>query len=989
MTHDGAARTGTSFDFFAGGALPAPLVAEEEAAAIAAQHFDLDVRARSLGSHQDANFLLTAGGDGGAVAGVLKVSNAAFAPEEIAAQDAAAEHLARRAPDLRVATALPASPTGPARVRLASGSDVVARVLRYLPGGTLSGSGYLSPESVAALGRVAGSVSAGLADFDHPALHHRVLQWDLQHAMRAVAALAPALADPALRSRVLAATDAEWRRLERVATRLPHQAIHGDVTDDNVVCAEVDGRRLPDGVIDLGDLMLSWAVGELAVTLSSLLHHDGIRPADVLPAVAAFATVRPLSEAEIDALWPLVVLRGAVLVVSGHHQLAVDGSNGYVAGNMAREQRIFDVATSVPSVVMAELVRSCVGAQRRTQALPPGGWLVGPPADGRRIERLDLSSTATALDGGAWEQPDIEDRLARSALDAGAGTVLTAFGEGRLTRSRRLSSVAPENVATGIDVWWDRPVALSAPWDGELTDDGRLRADGVELWVGTPTGSARAGRRVRRGETLVSVPARTRTRLTLRRTGEDGNDPDVPPFVSAQLWEGWRAVVADPSGLLGVPVDRAAAPADRPDDLLVRRAAAFAPLQEHYYAEPPRIERGWREHLVDTEGRPYLDMVNNVAVLGHGHLGVSRTVAQQLRRLNTNSRFHYAAVVELSERLVELLPPPLDTVFLVNSGSEANDLALRIALATTGHRDLLAVGEAYHGWTYLTDAVSTSTADNPGAVGTRPSWVHTVDAPNPYRGRHRGAAAARYAADAVARIDSLAAGGCPPAAFIAEPVYGTAGGMVLPDGYLSAVYEAVRRHGGLTIADEVQVGYGRLGEWFWGFEQQGVVPDVVTVAKAMGNGHPLGAVVTSRELAEAYRSEGYFFSSAGGSPVSCIVGLAVLDAIRDEGLQENAHAVGEHLRGRLEELAGRHPIIGAVHGRGLYLGVELVRDRATLEPATRETAAICDRMLRLGVVVQPTGEWLSVLKVKPPMCLTRESADHFVDTLDRVLTTGW
>src|SRR3954453_12577118 len=452
---------------------------------------------------------------------------------------------------------------------------------------------------------------------------------------------------------------------------------------------------------------------------------------------------------------------------------------------------------------------------------------------------------------------------------------------------------------------------------------------------------------------------------------------------------GWRAVAADPSALLGAPGSGSASPRDRPGDLLARRAASFATLQEHYYATPPRIERGWREHLVDTDGRVHLDAVHNVAALGHGHPGLAEAVARQLRRLNTNSRLHYSAVVEFSERLAALLPEPLDTVFLVNSGSEAADLALRIALATTGHRDVVAVGEAYHGWTYLTDAVSTSTADNPDALATRPACVHSLDAPNVYRGRHRAADADRYAAEAVARIDALAAAGDRPAAFIAEPVYGNAGGLLLPDGYLAAVYAAVRRHGGLAIADEVQVGYGRLGEWFWGFEQQGVVPDIVTVAKAMGNGHPLGAVVVSRDVAEAYRCQGYFFSSTGGSPVSSVVGLAVLDALRDEKLQENARIVGERLRLRLEELAERSPLIGAVHGRGLYLGVELVRDRETREPATEETAAICDRMLELGVVIQPTGDRQNVLKLKPPMVMTRESADYFVTALDRVLATGW
>ncbi len=213
--------------------------------------------------------------------------------------------------------------------------------------------------------------------------------------------------------------------------------------------------------------------------------------------------------------------------------------------------------------------------------------------------------------------------------------------------------------------------------------------------------------------------------------------------------------------------------------------------------------------------------------------------------------------------------------------------------------------------------------------------------------------------------------------------------MPLPEGYLAEVYSAVRRHGGLAIADEIQVGYGRLGHWFWGFEQQGVVPDIIAVAKAVGNGVPVAAVITSRAVAEKYRDGGYFFSSTGGSPLSSRVGLCVLDIIRDEDLQGNARTVGGHLKRRLEELGQRHEIVGAVHGSGLYLGVELVRDRATLEPAASETAAICDRMLDLGVVIQPTSDRMNVLKVKPPLCLDKSGADFFVDTLDRVLSEGW
>jgi 4-aminobutyrate aminotransferase-like enzyme len=339
---------------------------------------------------------------------------------------------------------------------------------------------------------------------------------------------------------------------------------------------------------------------------------------------------------------------------------------------------------------------------------------------------------------------------------------------------------------------------------------------------GVPGGS------VARGEVLLRLPARTRLHLSLRGAAA----PPAPTLVRPEYAPGWLAVAADPAPLLGLP-GSAGSPGSADDDLLARRDASFAAVQEHYYLDPSRIERGWRHHLAATDGRVYLDMVNNVAVLGHSHPRIEAAVARQLRRLNTNSRFHYASVVEFSERLAGLLPEPLDTVFLVNSGSEAVDLAIRLALVATGHRDVVTVREAYHGWTYASDAVSTSTADNPHALSTRPRWVHAVDAPNSYRGRYRGADADRYADDAVAAISELAASGRPPAAFLAEPFYGNAGGMALPDGYLAAVYAEVRHRGDLAIADEIQVGYGRLGHWFWGFEQQGVVPDVVTVAKAV------------------------------------------------------------------------------------------------------------------------------------------------------------
>jgi 4-aminobutyrate aminotransferase-like enzyme len=226
------------------------------------------------------------------------------------------------------------------------------------------------------------------------------------------------------------------------------------------------------------------------------------------------------------------------------------------------------------------------------------------------------------------------------------------------------------------------------------------------------------------------------------------------------------------------------------------------------------------------------------------------------------------------------------------------------------------------------------------------------------------------------------------AGFICEPVYGNAGGISLPPNYLKQVYALVRAQGGVCIADEVQVGYGRMGRFFWGFEDQGVVPDIITMAKGMGNGQPLGAVITRREIAEALEAEGYFFSSAGGSPVSCQIGMAVLDVMEEEKLWENAQVVGGHFKARLEALIDKHPLVGAVHGCGFYLGLELIRNRETLEPATEETALLCDRLRELGIFMQPTGDDLNILKIKPPMVTSRRSVDFFVDMLDGVLEEG-
>jgi 4-aminobutyrate aminotransferase-like enzyme len=398
--------------------------------------------------------------------------------------------------------------------------------------------------------------------------------------------------------------------------------------------------------------------------------------------------------------------------------------------------------------------------------------------------------------------------------------------------------------------------------------------------------------------------------------------------------------------------------------------------------------RGRGVFLYDETGRAYLDGVNNVAHVGHCHPRVVAAGRRQMAVLNTNTRYLHEDVLRYARRLTATLPPPLSVCFFVCSGSEANELALRLARARTGGTDLLVLDGAYHGNTQALIDASPYKFDGPGGAGA-PSHVHVLPTPNDYRGLYRrndASRAERFAEHVgVASADCLERGRR-PAAFLCEAVLSAAGQIELPSGYLEAAYRHARAAGALCIADEVQVGFGRVGTHFWGFETQGVVPDIVTMGKPIGNGHPLAAVVTTPEIAASFANGMEYFNTFGGNPVSAAIGLAVLDVLRDEDLPSRALRIGSRLKAGLAGLAAEHPVVGDVRGRGLFLGVELVRDRGTLEPAADEAAYVVERMKERGVLTSTEGPLHNVVKLKPPLVFSEQDADRLVGTLHEVLS---
>jgi 4-aminobutyrate aminotransferase-like enzyme len=401
------------------------------------------------------------------------------------------------------------------------------------------------------------------------------------------------------------------------------------------------------------------------------------------------------------------------------------------------------------------------------------------------------------------------------------------------------------------------------------------------------------------------------------------------------------------------------------------------------YRRPVNIVRGSMQYLFDADGRRYIDGYNNVPHVGHCHPRVVDAAERQMRTLNTNTRYLHATLARYAERITATLPEPLRVCYFVSSGSEANELALRLARAHTRRRDLIVLDAAYHGNTTTLIDISPYKFNGPGGTG-KPSWVHVVPVPDVFRGAYESddpRAGAKYA-DAVARsLDQMRADGAAPCGFIAESCPSVGGQVMLPPGYLAAVYRHVRDAGGVCIADEVQTAYGRIGTHFYGFEEQGVVPDIVALGKPIGNGHPIGAVVTTPEIAGSFDNGMEFFSTFGGNTVSCAIGLAVLDVVEDEGLQAHAQQVGAHLLARLHPLVDRSGLVGDVRGSGLFIGVELVRDRETLEPATAEASDVVNRLREEGILIGTDGPHHNVLKIRPPMPFNTEDADVLASTL--------
>jgi 4-aminobutyrate aminotransferase-like enzyme/Ser/Thr protein kinase RdoA (MazF antagonist) len=990
---------------------------------LASEHFGLNAAAvKPLMGEVDLNFRVT---DTENTHFTLKVSRPNQDEASVRFQYDLLAHLAHKT--LPFATPQPLGKV----VKLEDGR--LLRLLNWVPGRMLEEANPITAAHRIQWGQTAAHLTDALADFSHQDAP-KDFKWNPSQTL-----------DCQPLTKYMTGEQAElanffWERFERETLpylqELPMSVNFNDAHGHNLLVGE-DGNI--GGVIDFGDAMYTHTINELAIA-SAYAAMNVPDPMDAMAEVVTGYGQTVREQPNVTHLFNLIIGRLLITVATAAENAHREPDNEYLQISAAPAWALLKRLQPVPPTYAEVRFRHAFGVLEE-DAL--NGWLRDHPArvidlTGKEAVPLDLS--VGSLELGNYRNYDdpvlFSRRIVRLLEDKGADFGYGGYGEVRPVYTT--DDFATEGnygphwrtVHLGTDIWGPAETPVLAPYDGRVHSTGydptehgygnvivlEHQVEGHHFYTlyghlsAASTQGLQAGTQVQCGDQIAQLgaphengdwPPHLHFQVMRDMLGFKGDFPGVafPEAAEAWLWL-CPEVMIIPAALKNEPEESRKTSADSfgGTDLLTSRKQHLGYSLSVSYKRPLRIERGRGQYLLDHTGRRYLDTVNNVAHVGHEHPAVVEAIQRQAAVLNTNSRYLHENIVRFAEELISTMPEGLSVVHFVNSGSEANELALRMCEQWSGTRNMLAVEVGYHGNTGRTIDISGYKFDGKGGKGCPPQ-TKIIPMPDAFRGRHHDAAnpGKAYAAYAKQRIAEWTSRGEKIGGFIAESILSCGGQIVLPEGYLREVYREVRAAGGLCIADEVQVGVGRVGSYFWGFELQGVVPDIVTIGKPLGNGHPLGAVVCTPEVAANFANGMEYFNTFGGNPVSCAVGRAVLETVRSEGLQQHALETGNYLKTLLLQLQAQYPIIGDVRGEGLFLGFELVKPSTApaaapnpaphrgVYPATKEAAYLKNRMRELGFLMSTDGPDENVIKIKPPMCFDRANADLLVDYLGRVL----
>ncbi|WP_300070392.1 aminotransferase class III-fold pyridoxal phosphate-dependent enzyme [uncultured Ruegeria sp.] len=984
-------------------------------------HWGLEVKLSRLDGEYDLNFLVQAknGQDY-----VLKVMRAGCARELVDLQIKALEHIATEAPGLPFPKVLP-DLKGALLVDIQdeTGEQRLAWLLERLPGQCYAKAAPKSEELILKLGRVLGATDRAFEQFEHDSLNRAGFKWDLTQAGW-VADKLEVVSNPDRRA-LLAGIAIEFDGIAGQLSALPKQAIHNDANDYNILVeGELGQRQTVSGLIDLGDMCAAPRICDLAIA-GAYIVLDHPKPERALTAlVRGYNAANRLSPTEVDLIWPLLRMRLAVSVVNSTLIAMENPDDPYVTISQNPAWRFLE-NTSINGGLMPARLRAACGLPVTDGAERIHAYLSEHRGHFAHIFDQDLGDVpmgSLSVENSVWPQNPFHmplEEAARVGEEFGEDLWLGYYNEPRLIYTESGFRKGPwkasdrRTVHLAIDVFAPAGTVLHAPISARVealeNRDSHLDYGGVViLHHETPEGDPfytlyghldpEVCDRLKPGDPVAQGAAFARLGDASQNGGwaphvhfqlaltTDGMEADWPGVGDPEEMELWHAVCPNPAALLNLPDDKVFyRPTDR-QAILQGRHDHFGGNLSLTYDDPVMLVRGWKHHLFDEWGRPYLDAYNNVPHVGHAHPRIQAVAADQLRRMNSNTRYLHPAQTAFADKILSKLPDQLEVCFFVNSGTEANELALRLARAHTGAKGIVTPDHGYHGNTNAAVAISAYKFSKPGGVG-QADWVELVEVADDFRGsfkRDDPDRAKKFAELVDPAITALQEKGHGVAGFIAETFPSVGGQIIPPKGYLPAVYEKIRAAGGVCIADEVQTGLGRLGKRYFGFEHQGAVPDIVVLGKPIGNGHPLGVLVTTREIAESFDNGIEFFSTFGGSTLSCRIGKEVLDIVDDEGLQDNALHMGSRLMDGLRQIAAQFGSVGDVRGMGLFLGVELVNPDGT--EGTEICKYVKNRMRDHRILIGSEGPKDNTLKIRPPLTIEAEDVDMILWALREVLS---
>ena len=901
------------------------------------------------------------------------------------------------------------------------GRDRCVRLLSWVEGRLWSSVNPINKSLRKELGYKAAILSNSLINFKH-SFSKREIEWDISNSLWVEDHLDKFDTD---QKKILKTFIIDFKKNLPLYNDLTKSIIHNDINDNNIIVSNDLLNPSVKSIIDFGDSVYTQTINDLAVTCSYGIMNVNDPLAACCEIISGYYNISSITDNELKLLYNLIAMRLVISVTKSLINRFKEPDNKYLLISEKPAWELLKKWVEVDSEFAYYSYRKACDLNAHPEQNNFYKWALENRFSvtdlfsfikKNKLYKIDLSVGSKWI-GGRNEIEDLElfqhkiEKLQKKYPDK---IITGGYLEPRSIYSsnsyEKIGNYGDESrtIHLGLDFWLPPGTKVNSMFDGEIVvavnDKGHKEYGGLlilkhniqDLEFYTLYGhntvesvlKNKVGSKVKKGDVIAEIgnypengnwAPHLHFQIILSMLNYKIDYPGVCYFNQMEIW---KDLCPDPN-LLFKSIDLDNDKHESDEELIKYRHKNLGKSLKLHYDKPIHIVRGEGVYLIDYYGRKYLDTVNNVAHVGHENESVVNEGQNQMSILNTNSRYLHKNINDFTKELLKTLPKELSIVHFVNSGSEANELAVRMMKSHTGENDIIVSEHGYHGNTNICVDISSYKFDGKGGNGA-PEHTHVIPMPSKFNGKYQGENSVDdYVGEIEKCIENIKTKKRKLGGFIIEPIISCGGQVELPKGFLKKSYEIIRKNGGICISDEVQVGCGRLGKSFWGFQLHDVVPDIITIGKPLGNGHPIGAVVCTKEIAESFANGMEFFNTFGGNPVSCSIATQVLKVVENQNLQENAKIVGEYFKKELKKLTNEFDLIGDVRGQGLFLGIELIDQK--MNSLQKKTKYIINRLKKFGILSNLDGPKNNVIKIKPPLTFHKDNCDKFIFYIRKIL----